>query len=123
MTMAILRGRRRPPIKDPAKREVLPQKNPKEAETHIDATSMTKEVISQKIAKKKKKTEAFLQELNKIEPVDVSDLESLYSLEDEPRDISICSIVHIKSDDSSSKYSKESYSSDNDSERSICQST
>ncbi|GKA27100.1 putative reverse transcriptase domain, viral movement protein [Tanacetum coccineum] len=48
--------------------------------------------------------------LNQVEPVDVSDLESLYSLDDEPSDSVLCTIAYsnFSSDDDSDTYSLES---------------
>ncbi|GJS92676.1 putative zinc finger, CCHC-type containing protein [Tanacetum coccineum] len=48
--------------------------------------------------------------LNQVEPVDVSDLESLYSLDDEPSDLGLCVIAYLEfsSDDDSDTDSLES---------------
>nr|GEZ12730.1 protein kinase-like domain-containing protein [Tanacetum cinerariifolium] len=58
----------------------------------------------------KKISQALIQALNQVEPVDVSDLESLYSLDDEPSDSVLCTIVYsdISSDDDSNTDSPES---------------
>ncbi|GJZ17715.1 hypothetical protein Tco_0553838 [Tanacetum coccineum] len=42
----------------------------------------------------KKRSQALIQALNQVEPVDVSDLESLYSLDDEPSDSVLCTITY-----------------------------
>nr|GEZ37896.1 putative zinc finger, CCHC-type [Tanacetum cinerariifolium] len=42
----------------------------------------------------KKRSQALIQALNQVEPVDVSDLESLYSLDDEPIDSVLCTIAY-----------------------------
>ncbi|KAJ9562153.1 hypothetical protein OSB04_007313 [Centaurea solstitialis] len=42
----------------------------------------------------RKKSQALIQALNQIEPVDISDLESLYSLDDEPSDEALCTIIY-----------------------------
>ncbi|GJV21839.1 putative reverse transcriptase domain, viral movement protein [Tanacetum coccineum] len=49
----------------------------------------------------KKRSQALIQALNQVEPVDVSDLESLYSLDDEPSDFVLCTIAYsvFSSDD------------------------
>ncbi|GKA55023.1 hypothetical protein Tco_0753972 [Tanacetum coccineum] len=49
----------------------------------------------------KKRSQALIQALNQVEPVDVSDLESLYSLDDEPSDSVLCTIAYsdFSSDD------------------------
>ncbi|GKB51374.1 putative zinc finger, CCHC-type containing protein [Tanacetum coccineum] len=49
----------------------------------------------------KKRSQALIQPLNQVEPVDVSDLESLYSLDDEPSDSVLCMITYsdFSSDD------------------------
>nr|GEY60997.1 putative reverse transcriptase domain, viral movement protein [Tanacetum cinerariifolium] len=51
----------------------------------------------------KKRSQALIQALNQVEPVDVSDLESLYSLDDEPSDSVLCTIAYsdFSSDDDS----------------------
>nr|GEU83963.1 putative zinc finger, CCHC-type [Tanacetum cinerariifolium] len=51
----------------------------------------------------KKRSQALIQALNQVEPVDVSDLESLYSLDDEPSDPVLCTIAYsnLSSDDDS----------------------
>nr|GFB56641.1 putative zinc finger, CCHC-type [Tanacetum cinerariifolium] len=51
----------------------------------------------------KKRSQALIQALNQVEPVDVSDLESLYSLDDEPSDSVLCTIAYseLSSDDDS----------------------
>nr|GEV03274.1 putative ribonuclease H-like domain-containing protein [Tanacetum cinerariifolium] len=51
----------------------------------------------------KKRSHALIQALNQVEPVDVSDLESLYSLNDEPSDSVLCIIAYLdlSSDDDS----------------------
>nr|GFB02123.1 putative zinc finger, CCHC-type [Tanacetum cinerariifolium] len=51
----------------------------------------------------KKRSQALIQALNKVEPVDVSDLESLYSLDDEPSNSVLCTIAYsdLSSDDDS----------------------
>ncbi|GKE15790.1 hypothetical protein Tco_1423367, partial [Tanacetum coccineum] len=48
--------------------------------------------------------------LNQVEPVDVSDLESLYSLNDEPSDSVLCTIAYsdFSSDEDTDTYSLES---------------
>nr|GFA88049.1 putative zinc finger, CCHC-type [Tanacetum cinerariifolium] len=58
----------------------------------------------------KKRSQALIQALNQVEPVDVSDLESLYSLDDEPSDSVLCTITYsdLSSDDDSDTYSLES---------------
>ncbi|GJS31849.1 putative reverse transcriptase domain, viral movement protein [Tanacetum coccineum] len=52
----------------------------------------------------------MIQALNQVEPVDVSDLESLYSLDDEPSDSVLCTIAYsdFSSDDDSDTDSLES---------------
>nr|GEX54347.1 putative zinc finger, CCHC-type [Tanacetum cinerariifolium] len=42
----------------------------------------------------KKRSQALIQALNQVEPVDVSNLESLYSLDDEPSDSVLCTITY-----------------------------
>ncbi|KAJ9544618.1 hypothetical protein OSB04_024325 [Centaurea solstitialis] len=42
----------------------------------------------------KKSSQALIQALNQIEPVDISDLESPYSLDDEPSDEALCTIIY-----------------------------
>ncbi|GJT28773.1 putative zinc finger, CCHC-type containing protein [Tanacetum coccineum] len=58
----------------------------------------------------KKRSQALIQALNQVEPVDVSDLESLYSLDDEPSDSVLCMIAYsyFSSDDDSDSDSLES---------------
>ncbi|GJS47536.1 putative zinc finger, CCHC-type containing protein [Tanacetum coccineum] len=58
----------------------------------------------------KKRSQAQIQALNQVEPVDVSDLESLYSLDDEPSDSVLCTIAYsdFSSDDDSDTDSLES---------------
>ncbi|GJR02268.1 putative zinc finger, CCHC-type containing protein [Tanacetum coccineum] len=58
----------------------------------------------------KKRSQALIQALNQVEPVDVSDLESLYSLDDEPSDSVLCTIAYsdFSSDDDSDSDSLES---------------
>nr|GEU71517.1 zinc finger, CCHC-type, viral movement protein [Tanacetum cinerariifolium] len=53
--------------------------------------------------KYKKRSQALIQALNQVEPVDVSDLESLYSLDNEPSDSVLCTIAYLdlSSDDDS----------------------
>ncbi|GKA69217.1 putative zinc finger, CCHC-type containing protein, partial [Tanacetum coccineum] len=53
---------------------------------------------------------ALIQALNQVEPVDLSDLESLYSLDDEPSDSVLCTIAYsdFSSDDDSDSDSLES---------------
>ncbi|GKE13422.1 hypothetical protein Tco_1416973, partial [Tanacetum coccineum] len=55
-------------------------------------------------------SQALIQALNQVEPVDVSDLESLYSLDDEPSDSILCTIAYsdFSSDDDSDTDSLES---------------
>ncbi|KAL4588678.1 hypothetical protein LXL04_001571 [Taraxacum kok-saghyz] len=43
----------------------------------------------------KKKSASLIQALNQIEPVDISDIESLYSLDDEPTDVAILSLPYL----------------------------
>ena len=64
--------------------------------------------------KDKRKTQALVEAINKIEPIDVSDIESLYSLDDEPGEKTICSIFYDESS-SSEDESETSESSDSDS--------
>ncbi|GKE26094.1 hypothetical protein Tco_1441478, partial [Tanacetum coccineum] len=49
------------------------------------------------------RSQALIQALNQVEPIDVSDLESLYSLDDEPIDPVLCIIAYLdfSSDDDS----------------------
>ncbi|GJZ51938.1 putative zinc finger, CCHC-type containing protein [Tanacetum coccineum] len=58
----------------------------------------------------KKRSLALIQALNQVEPVDVFDLESLYSLDDEPGDSVLCTIAYsdFSSDDDSDSDSLES---------------
>nr|GEX85101.1 zinc finger, CCHC-type, viral movement protein [Tanacetum cinerariifolium] len=42
----------------------------------------------------KKRSQALIQALNQVEPVDISNLESLYSLDDEPSDSVLCTISY-----------------------------
>ncbi|GJX99343.1 hypothetical protein Tco_0356362 [Tanacetum coccineum] len=58
----------------------------------------------------KKRSQALIQALNQVEPVDVSDLESLYTLDDEPSDSVLCTIAYsdFSSDDDSDTDSLES---------------
>nr|GEU70855.1 putative zinc finger, CCHC-type [Tanacetum cinerariifolium] len=58
----------------------------------------------------KKRSHALIQALNQVEPVDVSDLESLYSLDDEPSDSVLCTIAYsdLSSNDDSDTDSPES---------------
>ncbi|GJV48318.1 putative zinc finger, CCHC-type containing protein [Tanacetum coccineum] len=58
----------------------------------------------------KKRSQALIQALNQVELVDVSDLESLYSLDDEPSDSVLCTIAYsdFSSDDDSDTDSLES---------------
>ncbi|GJS28656.1 putative zinc finger, CCHC-type containing protein [Tanacetum coccineum] len=58
----------------------------------------------------KKRSQALIQALNQVEPVDVSDLESLYYLDDEPSDSVFCMIAYsdFSSDDDSDTNSLES---------------
>ncbi|KAK1406173.1 hypothetical protein QVD17_41461 [Tagetes erecta] len=49
-----------------------------------------------------RKTQALVEAINKIEPVDVSEIEFLYSLEDEPGENTICSIFYGSSSEDSS---------------------
>ncbi|GJZ87937.1 putative zinc finger, CCHC-type containing protein [Tanacetum coccineum] len=60
----------------------------------------------------KKRSQELIQALNQVEPVDVSDLESFYSLDDEPSDSILCTIAYLdfSSDDDSDSDSLESYS-------------
>ncbi|GJS98904.1 hypothetical protein Tco_0820074 [Tanacetum coccineum] len=57
-----------------------------------------------------KRYQALIQALNQVEPVNVSDLESLYSLDDEPNDSVLCTIAYsdFSSDDDSDTDSLES---------------
>ncbi|GJV21388.1 hypothetical protein Tco_1370408 [Tanacetum coccineum] len=61
---------------------------------------------------KKKKSQALIQDLNQLEQVDISDLESLYYLDDEPGDSVLCTIAYsdLSFDDDSDTYSLDSYS-------------
>nr|GEY22170.1 putative zinc finger, CCHC-type [Tanacetum cinerariifolium] len=61
----------------------------------------------------KKRSQALIQALNQVETVDVSDLESLYSLDDKPSDSVLCTIAYsdLSSDDDSDTNSLESDSS------------
>ncbi|KAL4590379.1 hypothetical protein LXL04_003308 [Taraxacum kok-saghyz] len=54
----------------------------------------------------KKKSASLIQALNQIEPVDISDIESLYSLDDEPTDEAILSLPYLdySSDEDSDPY-------------------
>ncbi|KAL4563654.1 hypothetical protein LXL04_027699 [Taraxacum kok-saghyz] len=54
----------------------------------------------------KKKSESLIQALNQIEPVEISDIESLYSLDDEPTDDAILSLPYLdySSDEDSDPY-------------------
>nr|GEX86355.1 viral movement protein [Tanacetum cinerariifolium] len=54
----------------------------------------------------KKSSQALIQALNQVEPVDVFDLESLYSLNDAPSDSILCTIAYsdLSSDDDSDTY-------------------
>ncbi|KAF5791954.1 putative transcription factor interactor and regulator CCHC(Zn) family [Helianthus annuus] len=61
-----------------------------------------------KDCKDKRKTQALLEAINKIEPVDISDIESLYSLDDEPRKRMICTISYSSSDESETSETSES---------------
>ncbi|GKC45396.1 putative reverse transcriptase domain, viral movement protein [Tanacetum coccineum] len=58
----------------------------------------------------KKRSQALIQALNQVEPVDVSNLESVYSLDDEPSDSVLCTIAYLyfSSDDDSDTDSLES---------------
>ncbi|GJX59958.1 hypothetical protein Tco_0291348 [Tanacetum coccineum] len=58
----------------------------------------------------KKRSQELIQALNQVEPVDVSDIESLYSLDDEPNDSVLCTIAYsdFSSDDDSDTDSLES---------------
>nr|GEX05136.1 putative reverse transcriptase domain-containing protein [Tanacetum cinerariifolium] len=58
----------------------------------------------------KKISQALIHALNQVEPIDVSDLESLYSLDDEPSDSILCTIAYsdLSSDDDSDTDSPES---------------
>nr|GEZ34915.1 putative zinc finger, CCHC-type [Tanacetum cinerariifolium] len=58
----------------------------------------------------KKRSQALILALNQVEPVDVSDLESLYSLDDKPSDSVLCTITYsdLSSNDDSDTYSLES---------------
>ncbi|GJV21832.1 hypothetical protein Tco_1370852 [Tanacetum coccineum] len=58
----------------------------------------------------KKRSQSLIQALNQVEPDDVSDLESLYSLDDEPSDSVLCTIAYsdFSSDDDSDSDSLES---------------
>nr|GEV87331.1 putative reverse transcriptase domain, viral movement protein [Tanacetum cinerariifolium] len=58
----------------------------------------------------KKRSQALIHALNQVEPVDVSDLESLYSLDDEPSDSVLCTIAYsdLSFDDDSDTDSPES---------------
>nr|GEW68793.1 hypothetical protein [Tanacetum cinerariifolium] len=58
----------------------------------------------------KKRSQVLIQALNQVEPVDVSGLESLYSLDDEPSDSVLCTISYsdLLSDDDSDTDSPES---------------
>ncbi|GJZ50583.1 putative zinc finger, CCHC-type containing protein [Tanacetum coccineum] len=58
----------------------------------------------------KKRSQALIQALNQVEPVDVSNLESLYSLDDEPSDSVLYTIAYsdFSSDDDSDTDSLES---------------
>nr|GEZ93989.1 putative zinc finger, CCHC-type [Tanacetum cinerariifolium] len=58
----------------------------------------------------KKRSQALIQALNQLEPIDVYDLESLYSLDDEPSDLVLCTIAYsdLSSDDDSDTDSLES---------------
>nr|GFB83353.1 zinc finger, CCHC-type, viral movement protein [Tanacetum cinerariifolium] len=56
--------------------------------------------------KYKKRSQALIQALNQVKPVDVSDLESLYSLDDKPSDSVLCTIA----------YSETSFDDDSDTE-------
>nr|GEV35242.1 zinc finger, CCHC-type, viral movement protein [Tanacetum cinerariifolium] len=59
----------------------------------------------------KKISQALIHALNQVEPIDVSDLESLYSLDDEPSDSVLCTIAHsdLSSDDDSDTDLPENY--------------
>nr|GFA95272.1 zinc finger, CCHC-type, viral movement protein [Tanacetum cinerariifolium] len=46
--------------------------------------------------KYKKRSQTLIQALNQVEPVDVFDLESLYSLDDEPSDLVLCTIAYLE---------------------------
>ncbi|KAM0040067.1 putative transcription factor interactor and regulator CCHC(Zn) family [Helianthus debilis subsp. tardiflorus] len=56
-----------------------------------------------KDCKDKKKTQALLEAINKVEPVDISDIESLYALDDEPGKRMICTISYSSSEASEFK--------------------
>ncbi|GJR02305.1 hypothetical protein Tco_0525289 [Tanacetum coccineum] len=43
----------------------------------------------------KKRSQALIQALNQVEPIDVSDLEFFYSLDDEPSDSDLCMIAYL----------------------------
>ncbi|KAF5778480.1 putative transcription factor interactor and regulator CCHC(Zn) family [Helianthus annuus] len=61
-----------------------------------------------KDCKDKRKTQALLEAINKVEPVDVSDIESLCSLVDEPGKRMICTISYSSSEESETSETSES---------------
>ncbi|GJZ18950.1 putative zinc finger, CCHC-type containing protein [Tanacetum coccineum] len=79
-------------------------------QSQASASFAKKEVILQEIDPDNKKISGTIPALNHIEPVDVSDLESLYSLDDEPSDSVLCTIAYsdFSSDDDSDTDSLES---------------
>ncbi|KAD5318125.1 hypothetical protein E3N88_18071 [Mikania micrantha] len=69
---------------------------------------------------KKKKMIALIQTLNQIEPVDVSNLESLYSLDDELGDLALCTIGYSESESSDTEdlYTSDSETTTDESDQS-----
>ncbi|KAJ0699903.1 putative transcription factor interactor and regulator CCHC(Zn) family [Helianthus annuus] len=61
-----------------------------------------------KDCKDKRKTQALLEAINSVEPVDVSDIESLYFLDDEPGKRLICTISYSSSEESETSETSES---------------
>ncbi|KAF5791447.1 putative transcription factor interactor and regulator CCHC(Zn) family [Helianthus annuus] len=61
-----------------------------------------------KDCKNTRKTQALLEAINKVEPVDVSDIESLYSLDDEPGKRMICTISYSSCEESETSETSES---------------
>ncbi|KAJ0893699.1 putative transcription factor interactor and regulator CCHC(Zn) family [Helianthus annuus] len=61
-----------------------------------------------KDCKNTRKTQALFEAINKVEPVDVSDIESLYSLDDEPGKRMICTISYSSCEESETSETSES---------------
>nr|GEW78745.1 hypothetical protein [Tanacetum cinerariifolium] len=62
-----------------------------QSENAVAQNKVLGKILSQQ---NKKRSQALIQDLNQVEPVDVSDLESLYPLDDEPSDLVLFTIAY-----------------------------